>query len=146
MKIIFVLIALIFCFVGTANAKRLHHEKWYQTKHCEQLEGVVEHRLPDKTRVDCLTDQVAIEHDFASKWAEAVGQAIYYGKMTARHPGVALILENPEKDAKYLGRLLLALEDTAGIEVWVIVPEGKDNIKITKIDVDLRRNCFNTSH
>ena len=143
MKVFLALIILMFSVVGTVDAKRLHHEKWYQAIHCSQLAGEVEHRLPDKTRVDCLTDTLAIEHDFANKWAESVGQAIYYGKMTGRSPGVALIMENPEKDAKFLKRLLLALEDIPGIEVWIIIPEGDENIKVNKIDVGMQKNCFN---
>jgi len=41
------------------NAKRIHQNK--------------EDRLPDKTRIDCLTTTHAVEHDFGSKWAEAIG-------------------------------------------------------------------------
>ena len=59
----------------------------------------------DKTRVDCLTPTLAVEIDFANKWAECIGQALYYGKMTNRQPACVLIMENPEKDTKYLNRL-----------------------------------------
>lgn len=38
-----------------------------------------------------------------------IGQALYYGKMTNRQPACVLIMENPEKDTKYLNRLRRAV-------------------------------------
>ncbi len=76
----------------------------------------MEYVLPDRTRVDCLTDEYAIEVDFAPKWAEAIGQAIYCAKMTGRKPGIVLILEE-DKDQRYLNRLNRAVEGE-GIRVW----------------------------
>lgn len=43
-------------------------------------------------------------HDFGPKWAEAIGQALYYSLQTGKRAGVALILEKP-KDHKYWIRL-----------------------------------------
>lgn len=65
----------------------------------------MEYQLEDKTRVDCLTSNLAVEFDFAPKWAECIGQALYYGKKTKRIPACALIMENPIKDEIYLYRL-----------------------------------------
>lgn len=47
--------------------------------------------LQDRTRVDCLTDEYAIEYDFSNKWAEAIGQALHYGVMTDSRPAIVLI-------------------------------------------------------
>ena len=69
---------LIFSFTFQANAKQ--KEKYYQDIHCDSLDGQVEYKLEDKTRIDCLTDKRAIEYDFATKWAECAGQAIYYAE------------------------------------------------------------------
>ena len=55
--------------------------------------------------MDCLLPDLAVEFDFANKWAECIGQAIYYGKMTDRQAACVLIMENGEKDLKYLKRL-----------------------------------------
>lgn len=44
----------------------------------------MEYRLSDNTRVDCMTDTLAVEFDFANKWAECIGQALYYGKQTKK--------------------------------------------------------------
>ena len=46
----------------------------YQKEWCQHRGGLVEYRLKDKTRVDCLTLTHAIEFDFANKWAESIGQ------------------------------------------------------------------------
>lgn len=59
--------------------------------------GTIEYQLPDRTRVDCLTDEYAIEFDWAKKWAESIGQALYYSKMTGKKPAVAIIIKNPEE-------------------------------------------------
>lgn len=65
----------------------------------------MEYRLNDKTRVDCLLPTMAVEIDFAPKWHECIGQALYYGRKTRRTPACALIIENPEKDLRFLYRL-----------------------------------------
>ncbi|MEA3227691.1 MAG: hypothetical protein U9P38_01330 [Campylobacterota bacterium] len=79
------------------------YEKYYQEKMCKKLDGVIEHRLEDRTRVDCLTDDYAIEVDFAKKWAESIGQALFYAQMTGKDPAIGLIVG--EKDTRYLKRL-----------------------------------------
>ena len=56
--------------------------------------GQVEYVLPDNTRVDCLMPEFAVEVDFGHKWAEAIGQSLYYGKMTGRQPAVLLIVKD----------------------------------------------------
>ncbi len=86
-----------------------HNEKYYQTLLCKRLDGVTEYSLPDRTRVDCLTDEYAIEIDFAKKWAESIGQSLYYAKMTNKQPAIGLILDI-DKDERYLKRLKLVTE------------------------------------
>ncbi len=64
---------------------------------CNKLKGKIEYRLPDKTRVDCLTDEYAIEVDWAKKWAEGIGQTLYYASITNKKPAVALIVAEGEE-------------------------------------------------
>lgn len=78
---------------------------------------MTEYRLDDGTRVDCLTDEFAIEFDFALKWAESVGQALYYSLKTGKQPGVVLIMEN-DGDDRYFDRLN-ALAVKYNIKVWM---------------------------
>jgi hypothetical protein len=63
----------------------------------------MEYRLFDRTRVDCLTDDYAIEVDFAKKWAEGIGQSLYYADVTRKTPAVGLIVG--KKDKRFLKRL-----------------------------------------
>ena len=102
-KFLFVL-AFILVLPSVALSKRDHPEKWYQEKWCAEQNGQTEVRLPDGTRCDCLTETHAIEFDFGNKWAEAIGQSLYYSLQTGKKAGIVLILEK-EKDRKFLIRL-----------------------------------------
>jgi hypothetical protein len=113
------LIILLASLALPAQAKRLHKEKYYQDIWCTANNGVAEYVLEDNTRVDCLTQSEAVEFDFANKWAECIGQAIYYGLMTNRTPSCALIIENPDKDEKYLKRLQTVAEPN-NIKIYTI--------------------------
>ncbi|MCP3945080.1 MAG: hypothetical protein GY710_26880 [Desulfobacteraceae bacterium] len=98
-------LCLLLLFIPTiAYAKHIHPEKWYQNKWCAKQKGQTEYRLPDKTRCDCLTDTHAIEVDFARKFYEAIGQALYYSMQTGKRAGVLLIIEN-KNELKYWIRL-----------------------------------------
>ena len=113
----------VLLFASTAHADRLHHEAVYQESWCAQNSGVTEYILPDKARVDCLTDDYAIEFDFADKWAEAIGQARYYANVTGREPGIVFIMEDAERDYKYLIRLLKSIEDDPKHwRIWIMEP------------------------
>ncbi len=105
MRIVYFLFIFVFvtgCF--ETSSKRHHHkEKYYQTKFCKKIDGKMEVRLSDKTRIDCLNDSYAVEVDFAKKWAEGIGQALYYADMSGKKPAVALICG--KKDKRYLKRL-----------------------------------------
>lgn len=94
------------------------YERDYQNPFCKELGGITEYRLSDKTRVDCLTDEYAIEVDFAKKWAEGIGQGLHYGLMTNRKPAVALIVRT-DKDNKFLKRLNSVAKEY-NIKVFVI--------------------------
>ena len=88
----------------TQIMKMAQNEAYYVEQWCKPDFGKREHILWDKTRVDCLTKDYAIEFDFAKKWAESIGQALYYAKMTEKMPAVVLILTN-QSDMKYVKRL-----------------------------------------
>ena len=79
-------------------------EAYYQNQWCTPDFGRKEAVLWDMTRVDCLTKDYAIEFDFAKKWAESIGQSLYYSKLTGKSPAVVLILTNPG-DYKYVKRI-----------------------------------------
>ena len=91
----------------------------YQAHWCSANSGLTEYILDDKTRIDCLTATHAVEFDFASKWAESIGQSLYYGLKTQKTPGIVLIIENPEKDGKYVKRLE-QVANKFGITYWLM--------------------------
>lgn len=104
------------CILTTAaHAGHLHKEAEYRDAWCQ---GQTEVRLPDGTRVDCLTDTYAVEIDFARKWAEGIGQAIHYGAVTGKQPATALIIEHPA-DWRYYHRARRAARQ-AGVTLWPI--------------------------
>lgn len=98
------LFALLLCFVSLANAKRLQPERYYQELYANQVGGQVEVTAPDDSRCDILTEDLAIEADFADKWAEAIGQSLSYGFQFNRKPAILLIMEKKE-DARHYIRL-----------------------------------------
>ncbi len=107
-----------------ANGKKLHYEKWYQERWCKANGGQMEVVFPDKTRCDCLTNTHAIEFDFGKKWAESIGQALYYSIQTGKRAGVVLILEKPG-DYKYWIRLNTIIEHfSLPIDTWKTAPPG----------------------
>ena len=76
--------------------------------------------LPDRTRCDCVTDTHAIEFDFGSGWAAAIGQSAYYSIHTRKKAGIVLILETM-KDRKYWIRLNTTIEHfNLPIDIWSI--------------------------
>jgi len=128
------LFALSVCIIALpTHAKRQHHERWYQDKHCK---GIVEYRLPDATRVDCMVGGYAVEYDFASKWAESIGQSIYYATVTGRKPGVVLIVESP-RDCRHILKIRLAIKSYwIPIDIQLISPSGENGIKTISCKVD----------
>jgi len=74
--------------------------------------------LDDKTRVDIVTNEYAIEIDYAIDFYEAIGQSLFYAEKTGLKPGILLILKE-EKDIRYLKRLLLVAEKYK-ITVWTL--------------------------
>ncbi len=113
--------------LNNAYAARLYPEKYYQNEWCTKWGGRQEYLLYDRTRVDCLTKTYAVEFDFASKWAEAVGQSLYYSKLTGKKPAIILILEK-EDDIKYYNRAKLLAEDN-NITLWYIKPPTENTRK-----------------
>ncbi len=105
----FITIVSLILITLPAHAKHLHTEREYQVKWCNARGGIMEYKLKDGTKVDCLTDTLAVEFDFANKWAECIGQALNYGKRTGKTPACVLITENPEKDIRYVKRLRYAV-------------------------------------
>jgi len=107
-----IFVSLLF-FLGIVLSIRCEakYEKDYQREFASRFpEAQVEYILPDKARIDILTPEYAIEVDYAKKWAEAIGQALYYARCTGRYPAILLIVRADGSDDKYVRRLHKALE------------------------------------
>lgn len=107
---------------STVHAKRKHPERYYQARWCSSQSGITEVVFPDRTRCDCLTATHAVEFDFGGKWAEAIGQSLYYSLQTGKRAGIALILERPG-DYKYWLRLNSVIRaNDLPIDTWKVMP------------------------
>ncbi len=81
-------------------------------------EGIIEHVLPDKTRIDCLTEDFAIEFEFAKNWKYSLGQALHYARMTGKKVGIVLIYKT-SKDHQYMAALKTMISHyNLPITVW----------------------------
>lgn len=100
MKSFITILSILSFLIGCASVKK--NERFYQTNFCKKLNGTMEYRLKDNTRIDCITNELAIEVDWARKWAEAVGQSLYYAEMTDKQASIALIVTS--KDQRFIKR------------------------------------------
>lgn len=95
------------------------YEKHYQAEWCKNR-GVTEYVLPDRTRVDCLTNTHAIEFDFGRKWAESIGQSLYYSLQTGKRAGIVLIIKR-KKHYRYWIRLNSTIQHfKLPIDTWIL--------------------------
>ena len=115
-RLLMTLLLLVLLIGCSSSTKK--HERYYQTKLCNELGGEIEYRLQDRTRIDCLSDEYAIEVDFAKKWAESIGQSLFYAQMSGKKPAVGIIMDT-EKDRRYLKRLNL-IANKYKIKVFII--------------------------
>ncbi len=99
-------------------------ERDYQRWWCDRNRGEMEYRLPDGARVDCLTPAYAVEVEYAPKWAEAIGPALYYASKTGRKPGVVIIVGD-RKEERFLKRLRIVARER-NIRVWTVRPGDLD--------------------
>lgn len=78
-----------FALLASWSPCKAETEAYYRDRFC--LGMAMEQVLPNGTRLDCATHDMAVEVDFNSKWSEAVGQALSYAAETGKRPGVILI-------------------------------------------------------
>jgi hypothetical protein len=78
----------------------------------------LEFRMPDGARADCLSPTHIIEVDFSEKWAEAIGQALFYASWThdleigPRNAGIVLVCrQHRERCTDHSTRLYRVVQD-----------------------------------
>ncbi len=107
-------IFLIGILIGNMQGGEIEECQRIAPKYNAKLEVL----LWDKTRVDLLNDEYAIEVDWAYKWAEGIGQALYYAQVTGKKPGVILLIKDMQKEMKYVYRLQ-TVAAKYNIKVWL---------------------------
>ena len=86
---------------GASTPKKLS-EAFYRDYWAKKKGGLrTEVRCPDGTRCDIVSDKYAIEVDWAYKWYEGFGQALWYGFQLNKKPSLLLILRS-SADSKYV--------------------------------------------
>lgn len=95
---------------NTLQAKHKYPESYYQKKDCQKRGGIIEYKRR-LGRIDCLTNNLAIEYDFidGGKHYDCLGQALYYSAITGRQGVCSLIIEN-ESYMKYLEIMRTSIE------------------------------------
>ena len=96
------LYAVAFGAMYSAVAESKQNEAFYANVVCGDLQGETEVRLYDGTRVDCLSDDYAVELDFGHKVFECHAQAEYYAAMTDRIPLCVLIDPSAVQVRRYM--------------------------------------------
>jgi hypothetical protein len=77
----------------------------------------------DNTRIDMLTDTHAIEVDWSAKWAEAIGQSLYYAAVSGKQPGIILLVKQPAAEQRHVFRCQTVCAKH-GIKLWIEVING----------------------
>jgi len=68
------------------------------------MNGISQFTTKDRTYVDCLTDEYAVETEYDYNWKEAVGQSLHYAETTDRKAAILLIQRSSSKK-NYLSEL-----------------------------------------
>ena len=107
--IAFILTFAISILFSHANA--IENEDYYNRQFCSEVSGQVEYELPDRSRIDCLTDTHAYEADWADglKVYESIGQSLYYAAETGKKPGILLLVRKHNSD-KHIRKVRRVIE------------------------------------
>ncbi len=130
---------LLFLLLTTTIIAQKTSERSYAKRIAEKLGGELEVSV-QSGRVDILNETHAIEVEFARKWKNSIGQALWYGLQTGKTPGIVLILEEDHKDYKYSVQLqstlaTFGLQDSVKVWLWPNdfekLPRSQPNIPTT---------------
>lgn len=99
-----ILITIVILLAVPAHAQWPTENEWAK-QNVQRYYAVNGVRLWDGTQCDYVTDTHAIEIDWAKngKWAEAIGQALYYAEVLNKKPAIILLVRlNVEPNIKAL--------------------------------------------
>ena len=108
---------LLLILASTLHAKRINPESWYQKALAKSWGAKTEVSVPNG-RVDIVGKTYATEVEFADKWKESIGQALWYSIQTNKKAGIVLICEK-QSDLKHLIRLCSVIAHSKlYVKVW----------------------------
>ena len=111
------------------------HEAYYVTLLANKLNGSKEVAVLNG-RVDIVTEEYAVEVEWAQNWKHSVGQALWYGLQTNKKPGIILIMKDIN-ERKYGIMLQTALEYSGLSErvmVWFYPEDFDHSFEVLKTD------------
>lgn len=116
MKKMFLILILLTSFFAAKS--QYYPERIYQLHAATALSGSIEYLIAGGCRVDIVTDTFAIEVEFPVKWAEAIGQSLYYAEIMNKQPGIILIRCNLYNQESINRVIFMAVK--LKIQVWII--------------------------
>ena len=116
---------IMLTLLASISASALENENFYNKKYCDELGGTYG-QWHTKTEtgatgasVDCETDTIVWEGEWAYKSYEGVGQSLWYASITGKIPGIIFYLTKT-KNQKYIDRAILTL-DSLNIDYRIMV-------------------------
>lgn len=103
------ILCILFFSSSSCISALAERESYFQQSFAKKCNGKTEVVMTDGTRCDILTEDYAMEVDFAHKWAEAIGQSLNYARLTGKRAGIVLIMKK-NKDEHHLDRVLKIIE------------------------------------
>jgi len=82
-------------------------------------ESACEVRTAYGARCDIVTSLYAIEVERASKWAESIGQSLFYAAALGREPAVILLVADMKRDQIAVGRCAVACAAAGITFTWM---------------------------
>ncbi len=85
----------------------------------EKYDAQQEVVLWDGTRADLVGDDWVAEVDFEEKWAEAIGQSLYYAKATGKKPVVILLVKKSNSPSRFAYRAQTVCNAVKGLRLVI---------------------------
>jgi hypothetical protein len=121
-----IIVGFMLALVSTAA---IGAEQDYTDRFCETIAGSTKVVFEDRTRPDCINEHYVIEVDWAYKFYEGIGQALYYGTVSGVDPGLVLIVRD-QNDQKYVERAAKTFV-CPRVKIWTI---DKETFEITEVN------------
>ena len=95
-----ILKVLVFVFAAQSYASEIEiNSSW-----CATMNGTSQYTTKDRTYVDCLTNDFAVEAEYDYNWKEAIGQSLHYAETTNKQAAI-LFIKRKETKKDYLNEL-----------------------------------------